>query len=162
MATGPVLVAFDGTPASADAVRESGALLAGRPALVLVVWKAGLAFELMELPTSTIGLPPAPIDVRTAMETKQALYERAQRLAEQGAALARDAGFEAESLVVAEEVEVTVAETIVRVARDRDAQAVVVGAHGHGRVAEVVLGSTTRDVIRHAPCPVVVVRGAER
>jgi nucleotide-binding universal stress UspA family protein len=34
----------------------------------------------------------------------------------------------------------------------------VVGPHGHGRIGEVILGSTTRDLIRRATCPVVVGR----
>jgi nucleotide-binding universal stress UspA family protein len=46
----------------------------------------------------------------------------------------------------------------VSVARDRGAAAIVVGAHGHGRLSEAILGGTSRDVIRRADCPVVVVR----
>ena len=38
------------------------------------------------------------------------------------------------------------------------ASAIVVGAHNHGRLGELFLGSTSRDVIRRATCPVVVVR----
>ena len=38
------------------------------------------------------------------------------------------------------------------------AELLVVGRHGHSRVAHLGLGSTAEDVIRHAPCPVVVVR----
>jgi hypothetical protein len=36
---------------------------------VAVVWEAGAgaAFELMELTASTVGIPPAPIDIRTAV-----------------------------------------------------------------------------------------------
>jgi nucleotide-binding universal stress UspA family protein len=37
---------------------------------------------------------------------------------------------------------------------------VVVGDHPHGRLGEVLLGSVSREVIRHAPCPVVVVSDA--
>jgi nucleotide-binding universal stress UspA family protein len=153
-----VVIAYDGSPAADQAILEGGALLSGRPALVLVVWKAGLGFELVELPAATIGLPPASLDIDTAVEIDQAMQERAQALASHGAGLAREAGFEAEGLAVADEVHVPVAETIVRVARERDAAAVVVGAHGHGRLSEVILGSTSRDVIRHALSPVVVVR----
>jgi nucleotide-binding universal stress UspA family protein len=155
--SGPVLIAHDGSEAADHAAREAGRLVGGRHALVVVVWKAGLGFELLELPTSTIGLPPAEIDIRTALEIDATMSERAQRMARMGAGVARDAGFQpAEGLAVAEDLEIPVWETIVRVARERDAQAVVVGAHGHGGLGEVLLGSTSRNVIRHAPCPVVI------
>jgi nucleotide-binding universal stress UspA family protein len=150
----PIVVAYDATPAAERALREAAALLAGRPALVLVVWKAGLAFELIALPASSIGLPPAPLDIRAALAAEESAYEGARRAAEQAAQLARELGLDAEPLVVADEPEVPVSETIVSVARERDAQAVVVGAHRHGGI----LGGVTRGVVRDAPCPVVVVR----
>jgi nucleotide-binding universal stress UspA family protein len=156
---GPVLIAYDGSEAADHAIRQAGDLLGRRPALVVVVWKSGLGFELLELPTSTIGLPPAQIDIRTAMEIDDAMRDRAERMARMGAGLARDAGFEpADGLAVAEEPEIAVWETIVRVAGERDAPAVILGAHGHGRLGEVLLGGTSRNVIRHAPCPAVVAR----
>ena len=159
--TGIVVIAYDGSSASETALRRSGGLLAGWPALVVVVWKAGLGFELVALPASSIGLPPAPSDVRTAVEVDRDLSEAAQRLAQKGAELAREAGFEAEGLAIADDPETPVAETIVRVLRERDARAVVIGAHGHGGVSSLLLGSTSRDVIRHAPCPVVVTRSED-
>jgi nucleotide-binding universal stress UspA family protein len=161
MRSGPIVIGYDGSSAAEHAVREAGELLGGRPALVVVVWKQGLGFELLELPTATIGLPPAQLDIRAAFEIDEAMQERAQLLAQKGAGLAREAGFEADGLAVADDVEVPVSETIVKVAREREARAVVLGAHGHGRTAEVILGSTTRDVVRHAPCPVLVVREHE-
>jgi nucleotide-binding universal stress UspA family protein len=161
--SGPVLIAFDGSPEAEHAVREAGALLDGQPAVVVTVWKAGVGMELVELPAASIGLPPASIDVRTAMEIDRSMAERAERIAQKGADLAREAGFdEPEALAVADEVDVPVNETIVDVAKQRDARAVVVGAHGHGAVAEVLLGSISRGVIKRAPCPAVVVRHADR
>jgi nucleotide-binding universal stress UspA family protein len=156
--SGPILIAYDGSDAADHAVREAGALLARRQALVLVVWKQGIGFELLTLPTSTVGLPPAALDISAALEADRALYERAQRLAQQGAGLARDAGFEAEGLAIADDPEVSVAETILRVARERDAAAIVAGTHGHGPVEEVLVGSVTRGIVRRAELPVLVVR----
>jgi nucleotide-binding universal stress UspA family protein len=155
-----IVVAYDGSPAAERALRDGGRLLSGRRAIVLVVWKEGLGFETIALPAATVGLPPAPIDVRTALEIDQKLYEGAQSLAQQGADIADEVGLEAEGLVVADEVDVPVSETIVEVAREREAAAIVIGAHGHGRLP--LLGGTTRDVLRHAPCPVVVVRDPGR
>src|SRR3954471_14970119 len=159
--SGPVLIAFDGSPASEHALKEAAALLGRRPALVVSVWKEGTGFEAVELPTSTVGIPPAPIDIDTAMEIEEEVEERAQRLAQHGAELARQAGLEAEGLVVADEPGVSIADTLVDAAQQRDAAAIVMGAHGHGRIAEALLGSTTRDVVRRARCPVIVVRQAD-
>jgi nucleotide-binding universal stress UspA family protein len=158
----PVVVAYDGSPSADQAVRAAGGLLGGRRALVVVVWKVGVGWELVGLPTVSLGLPLSSLDVRTALELDEELSERAQRLATHGAELARQAGFEAEGLAVAEDVNVAVAESVLRVADENDAQAVVVGVHGHGRIGEVVLGSTSRDIIRNASCPVVVGRDGRR
>jgi nucleotide-binding universal stress UspA family protein len=65
----------------------------------------------------------------------------------------------AEGLAVADEL--TVSETLVRVASDVDAAAVVMGRHDHSSLHDVLLGSTAKGVLRHAPCPVLVVRHAE-
>jgi len=108
------------------------------------------------VPVATLGLTPVPLDVRTAHKVEEAVYEGAQHLAEQGVSLAREAGLDAEGLVVADEVSVT--DTLVRVAAERDASAIAVGARGRGAVGELLLGSTSQGVIRRAKCPVVVVR----
>ena len=162
MRSGPVLIAFDGSPAAEHALKEAAALLGKRPALVVSVWKEGVGFETLELPGATVGMPPAPIDVSTALEIEQEVKEQAQRLAQHGAELARQAGMDAEGLAVADEVQVTIAETIADVAEKRDAAAIVMGAHGRGRLSEALLGSTTRDVIHRAECPVVVVRETDK
>jgi nucleotide-binding universal stress UspA family protein len=152
--SGPVIIGFDGTPASERAVREAAALLAPRPALVVVVWEAGRAFDDANLSVAALEGPRAALDVRGPFEAQEAAFEAAQRLADQGAALAGEAGLEAEGLAVADDV--TVAETLVRLATERDGQAVVIGAHGHHELRKLVLGSTLSGLLRQAPCPVLV------
>jgi nucleotide-binding universal stress UspA family protein len=151
---GPVLIGYDGTAAAERALRETAELLTGREAVVVVVWKAGLAFELVALPAAGAGLPAAPVDVRTALEVDRSLLESASRGAERAAELARELGLDAEPLVVADDPETPVDETLVRVAREREAQVVAIGAHKHGPI----LGSISRGVVRNAPCPALVVR----
>ncbi|MEV0946690.1 universal stress protein [Rhodococcus sp. NPDC049939] len=48
------------------------------------------------------------------------------------------------------------AELILKYAHD--AQLVVVGSHGHGRLVGTLLGSTSRNVLHHAPCTVMICR----
>jgi nucleotide-binding universal stress UspA family protein len=148
-----LIIGYDGTDASENALRRAAALFHGQAtrALVVVVWEPGVGFDLMP-PTLT----PAPIDIRAALEVDEQIYERARYLAEHGAELARKEGLDAEGLAVADDL--TVAQTIARLATERAADAVAVGTHRHSSVSELLLGSTARDVIRTAPCPVVVVR----
>lgn len=152
-----VLIGFDGTPVSEQAVREAARLFPGRSALVVTIWEAGRAFDLALIPARGFELPMSAIDVRTANEVDAALYEEAQRLARWGAQLATDSGLPAEDLAVADDL--TVADTLVRLAEERAATVLVVGAHRQGRLAELLLGSTSTGVVRHAPCAVLVVRG---
>jgi len=49
-------------------------------------------------------------------------------------------------------------DAIVDFARDRQADLLVMGAYGHSKVRELLLGSTTQHVINHAPCPVLLAR----
>jgi nucleotide-binding universal stress UspA family protein len=37
-----------------------------------------------------------------------------------------------------------------------DAELLVLGSHGHGAIHDTLVGSTSRHVIRHATCPVVI------
>ena len=50
---------------------------------------------------------------------------------------------------------------IVRAARLKDADVVVMGTHGRTCQARMVMGSVTEQVVRRAPCPVLTVRPAE-
>ena len=52
--------------------------------------------------------------------------------------------------------------TICAVAEREEAEVIVVGSHGRGLLGRIVhLGSVSEYVLRHAPCPVLVVRAVE-
>jgi nucleotide-binding universal stress UspA family protein len=44
-----------------------------------------------------------------------------------------------------------------RLAAEQDADVVVVGSHGRGAIRRAMLGSVSDHVVRHAPCPALVV-----
>jgi nucleotide-binding universal stress UspA family protein len=50
---------------------------------------------------------------------------------------------------------------IVRFAEDRGVDLIVVGTHGRGGLAHVLLGSVAEKVVRKAPCPVLTVRASD-
>jgi len=50
---------------------------------------------------------------------------------------------------------------IIAVARELSIDLIVVATHGHGRLERALLGSTAEKVVRHAPCPVLVVHKKE-
>ena len=156
MRTGPIIIGFDGTPAAEQAVRAAGALLAPKAALVVFVWEAGRNFEAATLPERALEEPAGAgaLDVDAGFGAELAASDEARQLAERGAALAREAGLPADGQAVADDG--TVAETLIRLARESDAQAIVVGLHEHHRLTKLVPSRTLTELLHAAPCPVVV------
>jgi universal stress protein A len=52
------------------------------------------------------------------------------------------------------------AESIVEAAKSEGADIIVVGSHGRAALGRALIGSVSDQVVRHAPCPVMVVRSA--
>ena len=63
-------------------------------------------------------------------------------------------GLEVEELVVHGEA----AAEIVRVAKDRNIDLIVIASHGRTGLGRILFGSTAEAVVRHAHCPVFVVK----
>jgi nucleotide-binding universal stress UspA family protein len=53
------------------------------------------------------------------------------------------------------------AHEIVRAAKDWPADMIVIGSHGRHGLQRALLGSVAEAVMRHAPCPVLVIRARE-
>lgn len=52
------------------------------------------------------------------------------------------------------------AESIVEAALAERADVIVIGSHGRGAIGRALIGSVSDQVVRHAPCPVLVVRSS--
>jgi nucleotide-binding universal stress UspA family protein len=150
----PVLVAYDGSAAARQAIADAAELLGSRRAVVITVWEAGLAYATTAMPPD--GLTVAPmIEPGVALETDRALHDHAERISRDGAELARSLGLDAEPLTAPEEGDV--AHTILNLAREREAAAIVVGSRGLSGLRARLEGSTSNGLLKHAPCPVLVV-----
>jgi nucleotide-binding universal stress UspA family protein len=150
-----VIIGFDGSEVSERAIRLAATVLRPGPALVVAVHEAGVAFD------ASLGMDmqATPVDYVATTRADEAMEEGARVRAERGAELARGLGLAAEPFVALDTG--GIGDTLVQLARDRQAVAIVVGAHRYRRMERMFLGSTSRQVLEHAPCPVLVVRAEE-
>lgn len=142
-AEGPtIVVGYDGSDPSRSALRRA-ARRALPDGLVVVV-------HAYDLPPDLLGSP----DYGGLLASRQA-HGRAllEALPMEGADELLDVEYETE-LIGGHP-----AEAIVNVARVRDADEIVIGARGHGRV-RALLGSVSLDVLHHADRPVTVIPAA--
>ena len=109
-----------------------------------------------ELHVVTVAPGYPSYDVRNP-EVLEALRKRAEDILNaQAAKIEREGGKVAEKhLRIAERYR---AEQIVRVAEDIEAGLIIMGSRGLGRLRRALMGSVSDSVVRHAHCPVLVVR----
>ena len=67
------------------------------------------------------------------------------------------AGLKVEEMIVHGEA----ASEIVRVAKERNVDLIVVSSHGRTGLGRILFGSTAEAVVRHASCPVLVVKPSQ-
>jgi nucleotide-binding universal stress UspA family protein len=145
-----VLIATDGSPSSIAAAKAAGTLLRSADQVTLVS-------VLTEVPGDDAGGFEG--SVFSAGE-QDALWK--QELAEAGEELERTAAA-LTTAKVDKRIEVgDVAGTICRVAAELHADVIVAGSHGRGAIERILLGSVSEQIVRHAPCPVLVVRPAPK
>jgi nucleotide-binding universal stress UspA family protein len=150
---GPVLVAYDGSPAADEAVAAAGRLLPGRRALVVHAWESPLRHSLSGRALS--GVPVTEIGEFTK-DLETWLRETAEATVADGVELAKKAGLDAAGEAV--ESSSTAWRVLTATAETRDATVIVAGSQGHGGVASVLLGSVSAGLVHHAERPVLVVR----
>jgi nucleotide-binding universal stress UspA family protein len=144
----PVLFAYDGSEHAKAAILEAGRQLAeARSAIVLTVWH----------PLAT--LPFATAAGLTSDGSEEAIEREARRVAEEGAALARSSGFDAQPVA---EMGEPVWQRIVDSADEHDAGIVVMGSHGRTGIGTVLLGSSAAVTARHTDRPVLIAHAGSR
>lgn len=138
MTSTPILLAYDGSPDSDRALEWAAeeARSVGQPLLVVTVEDVQ--------PVALVS--PMEYGVLQSPDSAPRLLDRARTVP--AVSRVEDVTFEHRRGRVIGEL-LKAAET---------SSAVVLGSQGHGRAGELLLGSVSQNIARHATCPVVVVR----
>ena len=140
------LVSTDGSDQSIRAARRAADLLRGADHVTLLT-------VVTEVPGDDAGGFEGSVYTPEEMERlwDAELAEAREELERTAAALT--------TAKVEKRIEIgDVAKTICRVAEEINADVIVVGSHGRTGLERLFLGSVSEHVVRHAPCPVLVVR----
>lgn len=138
-----LLLATDLSEASSSATDEAFELAARLGARLLVV---------SVIDPRSLLLPGGRFRARID-QVRERREQQAQALVERG----RDLGLDVSFLVWTGDP----GDMIVEAAEAERVDMVLVGSHGRGAVGRFFIGSVSEHVVRHAPCPVLVVRPRE-
>ena len=144
--TKPVLFCYDGSEGSKTALGAVIELIKPGDAVVLVVWMPA-AVQLARAGSFVVSVPnEGEIDAQEA--------DRARQIAEEGAAAARERGYNASAR--AAEANESVARTIDEIAQEVDAGLIVCGQRGRGAIGSALLGSVSHALAAHTKRPVLI------
>jgi nucleotide-binding universal stress UspA family protein len=142
---GPLILCYDGSAAAERAIRIAPVLVGrGRAARVLYAYK----------PTERSlgvaqGITGGRIDAPVLGEAD------AHGIVDRGVAIAREAGFDAEALLLV--ADRRTAALVAEQAEELDAPGIVMGTRGLSGLKTAVLGSVAREVVNEYHRPVVIV-----
>lgn len=145
-----ILLCYDGSDDANAAIDRATTLFAGAPATVLTIWQPYAQMVTQNGFGFAYVMPAVEADEIDAATERDALAT-----AHEGADRAARAGMAAQARVEAPAGAVPGA--ILEIAREIDADAIVVGTRGRGGLRSMLLGSVSHAVVQHADRPVVIV-----
>lgn len=145
-----IVLSFDGSESAKHAIESAHEVLGDVPVTVLHVWDPPVTYFDADPFGGLQTWSPGQI-----AELESAIRDRAQRVLDEGVALAEKAGFVAEGRL--QRADAAPWRAILDVADELDAQLIVAGARGLSTVGSVVLGGVSNALVHHAKRPVLVV-----
>lgn len=145
-----LLIGYDGSDEATQAIRRAGPLLAPRTAIVAYVWES---FAELLLHSDISGMTGAMREAADEFDGDS--IEQAAATAAAGAAIAAEAGFESRQATARGKPKAW--PTLLRLADEEDAAAIVIGCPGVGTMRGSILGSVASGVLHHSARPVLLV-----
>jgi nucleotide-binding universal stress UspA family protein len=137
---------------AADIANKTGSELHVVHARLALPWTTGY-YSATESPTTSIGS-----EEEARQRVSKWLDDQVERIEAQGGSVTQAYL----RLGRPDEGAITVAEQIVNLAEEIRAGLIVVGSRGLGGIRRALMGSVSDSVVRHAHCPVLVVRKEKR
>jgi nucleotide-binding universal stress UspA family protein len=141
----PLLVCYDASEAAKAALGEAARLFEGQEAVVVCYWQP------LSPRSSRFGN-----DIRELVEDPDDINRREQELAgsiaDEGAALARDAGLDARAQTV--QIDGPIEEAILAHADELEAAAIVIGSRSRSSLRSLLIGNVANEVVQRSSRPV--------
>ncbi len=150
-----VAIGYDGSEQARVAVRTAADLFQGASALIVHIYDTAVSAPAVAgVPAVGVPLNPPPHEVLEPIEAE------AREVADEGVALGRRCGLDAESAI--SDARGRTHETLTEVARSQGADVVVVGSRGRGALKAAMLGSVSTGLVHTSELPVLVVPASSR
>ena len=140
-----ILICYDGSTAAKEAVERTAQLHPASDVTILCVWQPMAAFVM------SWGLMAGDLG-HMDNESRAA----AERVATEGATLARAAGLYPHTAIISGST--SIAHAILDWCTAHEPKLVVVGATGHSTIGDAITGSVANAIVHRAQAPVLVVR----
>jgi nucleotide-binding universal stress UspA family protein len=151
-----VLVPLDGSEHSERALTTSIQIAKKFRGTITLVHVYSVTAAPMIIPEPAT-LTPGGVPVVTSAEVSkmiEAARESGNKILKEGEQKAKSAGVKVETALK----EGNTVQEIVKAAKEGQSDLIVIGARGIGKIREFLMGSVSEGVIRHASCPVLVVK----
>ena len=147
-----ILVCYDGSTDAKEAIQQAARLMPGAKATVVTVWES--MFDALTYSDAFgIGLSGSAGFGTPSLD--DTIQQHARETAAEGAALAVEAGLDAESSIACRRG--GRGRTLLTVAAEIDASVVVLGTRGRSDLRSFLLGSTAHEALHYADRPVLII-----